>query len=102
MPFQCSCCEVLRIASTFPPKGMVTIERTDSTSHIRTVWSSEAEARYTLSVDQDISDKPFVWPLRLRMSSPVNGDQILTTLSFAVMDVVVSLEIMSNVTLLTT
>ena len=56
---------------------------TESTSQIRIVVSSDAEARYTLSADHAMSDRPFVCPFRFRMSSPVNGDQIFTTLSFA-------------------
>ncbi len=36
-----------------------------------------------LSDDHAISDSPFVCPFRLRMSSPVKGDHIFTTLSFA-------------------
>src|SRR6266702_7747595 len=30
-----------------------------------------------------MSERPFVWPFRLRMSSPENGDHILATLSAA-------------------
>ncbi len=47
------------------------------------VWSSDAVARYTLSGDHAISDKPFVCPFKLRISSPENGDHILATLSAA-------------------
>ncbi len=39
--------------------------------------------RYTLSGDHAISDKPFVCPFKLRISSPENGDHILATLSAA-------------------
>ena len=59
-------------------------KRTESTFHIRMVVSSDAEARKTLSVDQAMSERPFVWPSMLRIKFPVNGDHILTTLSPAV------------------
>lgn len=54
---------------------------TESTSHIRILVSSEAEARKTPSEDHVISELPAVWPLKLRISTPVKGFHILTTLS---------------------
>ena len=60
------------------------IKRTVSTFHIRMVVSSEADARHTPSVDHAMSESPFVWPFRLRIRSPVNGDHILIRLSAAV------------------
>jgi hypothetical protein len=47
------------------------------------VWSSDAVARHTLFGDHEISDKPFVCPFKLRISSPENGDHILAKLSAA-------------------
>jgi hypothetical protein len=47
------------------------------------VWSSDAVARYTLFGDHAMSDKPFVCPFKLRISSPEKGDHILATLSAA-------------------
>lgn len=55
-----------------------------STFHIRMVVSSEADAKYMPSVDHAMSESPFVWPFRFRISSPVNGDHILIRLSAAV------------------
>lgn len=54
---------------------------TVSTFHMRMVVSSEAEARRVLSAVQAISESPSVCPVRLRMNSPVSGDQSLTTVS---------------------
>lgn len=54
---------------------------TESTSHIRILVSSDAEARKTPSGDHAISELPAVWPFKLRISTPVNGFHILTTLS---------------------
>lgn len=56
-------------------------KQTESTSHIRMLVSSEAEARKTPSGDHAISELPAVWPLKLRISTPVKGFQIFTTLS---------------------
>jgi hypothetical protein len=55
--------------------------RTESTCHIRMVVSSDADARYTLSDDHAISDRPAVCPFKFRINFPVNGDHILTALS---------------------
>jgi hypothetical protein len=46
--------------------------------------SSEADARYTLSDVQAMSERPFVCPFKLRTSSPVKGFQIFTSLSLAI------------------
>ena len=54
---------------------------TDSTSHIRIVVSSEADARERLSADQATSDRPCVCPMRFLRNVPVSGDHILTTFS---------------------
>lgn len=48
---------------------------------MRIVVSSEAEARYTLSNDQAMSESPCVCPDRFLKNSPVSGDQIFTTFS---------------------
>ena len=67
--------------NTYHGLEWIPMVRTDSTSHIRTVVSSEAVARLWLSEDQATSDKPSVWPARFLMNSPVSGDQILATVS---------------------
>ena len=46
--------------------------------------SSDADARYTPSVDHAISERPLVWPLKFLINSPVNGDHIFTKLSAAI------------------
>jgi hypothetical protein len=46
-------------------------EHTESTSHIRIVVSSDADARWTLSDDHAMSEMPSVWPVRLRINCPV-------------------------------
>ena len=58
-------------------------EHTEFTFHIRIVVSSEADAKKTLSDDHAMSETPSVCPFRSRISSPVYGDQIFITLSFA-------------------
>jgi hypothetical protein len=54
---------------------------TESTSHTLMLVSSDAEARKTPSGDHAISELPAVWPLKLRIITPVKGFHILTTLS---------------------
>ena len=54
---------------------------TESTSHIRILVSSDADARNTPSGDQAMSEFPAVWPFKSRMRKPVKGFHILTTLS---------------------
>jgi hypothetical protein len=56
---------------------------TVSMFQIRIVVSSEAEAKCWLSAVHAISDRPLLCPLKFLISSPVNGSQILTSLSFA-------------------
>ena len=51
--------------------------------HIRTVLSSEADARYSESLDQAISDMPCVCPTSVLMKSPVSVSQIFMSLSAA-------------------
>jgi len=59
-------------------------ERTVSAFHIRILVSSDAEARYIPLLDHEMSEKPFMYPLRLRITeAPVKGDHILMTLSGA-------------------
>ena len=51
---------------------------------MRMLVSSDADARYTPSVDHAISERPFEWPLKFLINSPVNGDHIFTRLSAAI------------------
>lgn len=54
---------------------------TVSTTHMRTVLSSEAEARSSLSDDHAMSDSPSVWPFRVFRISPVYAFHSLINLS---------------------